>query len=466
MADDGIVDLDVEKKKRQLRDKLWALIEKGDLTDVVRVAQEAIATNGGNGAAPPVPLSDLVDAAMLRAERRASGEEKPVPTPWRHLNNTLGGGLWPGAHFLVAGTGVGKSQLSFQIARHAAKAGVPVGLIALELDEMQLVMRLAAEDTGVRWSDVYNGKAGEMDMARVKRSAIEAGKLPIVTDFGQAMGWPASRLEHVVRSMRERYPDGPALVVLDFIQLIAPDDGNKPLDLRERIGRAGYLARNLARQHGVSIVIVSSTARENYAKLSQTMRKLGLCVDNTKNGGTRRSVRFVDQLVGLGKESGELEFSADSVNVLLQPQTGEDVHPQITELRANEGKVVICASVKVRAGVPSWFALGFQHGRFVELQDEAMNSLSGELETAEPVGQDSLILAVVNVIKQANERGHAISNARQVRDLTGTQDKPTREALAAALKEGFIERDDPIDPKSRYVFKRLPPDDEYRSQEM
>lgn len=438
MADDKVVDLEKRKRLALLKAKAWQLLEAGEITEAQRAIEEMAAVSAGRASPEPVPLSELVESAMLRAERRAAGEEKPVPTPWKHLNATLGGGLWPGAHFLVAGTGVGKSQLSFQIARHAAKAGVPVGLIALELDEMQLVMRLAAEETGVRWSDVYNGKAGELDMARVRRSAVEVGKLPIVTDFGQAMGWPASRLEHVVRSMRERYPEGPALVVLDFIQLIAPETEGKPLDLRERIGRAGYLARNLSRQHGVSIVIVSSTARENYSKLSQTMRKLGLCVDKTKNGGTRRTVRFVDQLVGLGKESGEIEFSADSVNVLLQPETKEEVHPQIGQLRANEGKVVVCASVKVRAGVPSWFALGFQHGRFVELQDEAMNSLDPGSDADGSTDPLEIVRKVYEAVKKADDLGEKLKNPTAVAARIGGRKQDALAAVRTALLEGYI----------------------------
>jgi hypothetical protein len=198
------------------------------------------------------------------------------------------------------------------------------------------------------------------------------------------------------------------------------------------------MARNLARQYGVSIVIVSSTARENYSKLSLTMRKLGLCVDKTKNGGTRRSVRHVDQLVGLGKESGELEFSADSVNVLLQPQTGEDVHPQITDLRANEGKVVVCASVKVRAGIPSWFALGFQHGRFVELQDDAMNSLDTGSDDESDSDPLSVVRKVYDAVKKADDMGEKLKNPTAVATRIGGRKKDALAAVRTALLEGYI----------------------------
>ncbi len=459
MAD--VTDLEAEKRKRQLRDKLWALVEKGDLLEAQRVLTETILANAGHAVAPPVGISQLVDAAMARAERRASGEDRPVCTPWKHLNHTLGGGLWPGAHFLVAGTGVGKSQLSFQLALHAAKDGVPVGLVALELDEMQMVIRLAAEHAGLmQWSDVYNGKASQLDLQRVKKAAGEIGQLPIVTDFGQAMGWPASRLEHVVRSMRERYPDGPALVVLDFVQLIAPEEGPKALDLRERIGRAGYMARNLARQHGVSIIIVSSTARENYAKLSQPMRKLGLSTV-TRGDNIYRNVHSTDQLIGLGKESGEIEYAADSVHVLLHPQTNEDVHPEIEQTRLL-GKVVVCASVKVRAGIPSWFALGFVKGRFVPLCDDAINSLGGGGADDATVGRPprdaaNYVQSVVDAVRKAQDAGQPLRSARAICERTEGTATRVRDAIKVALNERFIAHQDPIDEKSPFVFLAMPP---------
>lgn len=435
-----VTELDAKKRIELLKQRARGLIESGDLVEAQRALVEIMATNAGHATTPPVGIDRLVDAAMARAERRASGEDKPVATPWKHLNVTLGGGLWPGAHFLVAGTGVGKSQLSFQLALHAAKDGVPVGLVALELDEMQMVIRLAAEHAGLQqWSDVYNGKASQLDLQRVKKAAAEVGQLPIVTDFGQAMGWPASRLEHVVRSMRDRYPDGPALVVLDFVQLIAPEEGPKSLDLRERIGRAGYMARNLARQHGVSIIIVSSTARENYSKLSQPMRKLGLSTI-TRGDKTYRNVHSTDQLIGLGKESGEIEYAADSVHVLLHPQTSEEVHPEIEQTRSL-GKVVVCASVKVRAGIPSWFALGFVKGRFIPLCDDAINSLGGgEDPSAGRPSRDSgdLVRAVVDAVRKAEEQGTPLRSRNAICGrVTGTKGL-VLDAIKTALLEGYV----------------------------
>ena len=64
--------------------------------------------------APPNALGDGIgaslDAALLTAERRRSGLEKAFPVPWADYATALGGGLWPGLHLLVGGTGHNSRQ--------------------------------------------------------------------------------------------------------------------------------------------------------------------------------------------------------------------------------------------------------------------------------------------------------------------------------------------------------------------
>jgi replicative DNA helicase len=61
-----------------------------------------------------------------------------------------------------------------------------------------------------------------------------------------------------------------------------------------------YVARTIARDLGAAVLVLSSTARANYAELVN---------DPTKDPG---------DLVGLGKESGEIEYAADGVVVLAR----------------------------------------------------------------------------------------------------------------------------------------------------
>lgn len=296
-----------------------------------------------------------------RLGRRVSGEEHPIKTPWLPLDEAMGGGLWSGMHFLVGGTGTGKSQWAMQCAVHAAAHKVPVLYIALELDELGLFARAvsfvsAANDTWLPWSKLYTGRESVPDYAV---EALEA--LPFHWVVAPPHGWPYSALEPSVRALRALHPEhtGTVLVVLDFLQLVA---GAPREDLRERIGKAAYQARAVARDLDAAVLVLSSTARQNYNQA----RVVG--AEEDEDGKLRDSKgRFAPdlpnpvELVGLGKESGDVEYAADSVLVLC-PQT----YPE-GEAPPPEGKRVHLAIAKLRAGVPSWVTFGFNGTWFREV---------------------------------------------------------------------------------------------------
>ena len=102
----------------------------------------------------PSRLGDLLGPAFERFRARVSGDEGPVPVPWKALAGLVGGGLWPGVHFIGGGTGVGKTALSMQIALHAARSRVPRLYVGLEMGPMDAVARTVALLEAAR-PDVY-----------------------------------------------------------------------------------------------------------------------------------------------------------------------------------------------------------------------------------------------------------------------------------------------------------------------
>jgi hypothetical protein len=314
-----------------------------------------------------ITLGSLVAPALERAERRRSGDEIPVPVPFPAYAAALGGGLWPGAHFVVSGTGVGKSQLTIQTAYHAATQGVPVLYIGLELDEAQIALRVLSESTGHRWSNLYLGRCSPADLDKARGAIPALEGLPFYVDFGNAHGWPASRLAAAVQAMRQRHPSGPLHVVLDYLQLVGDEPAafERRPDTREKIGSAAYAARDVARRYDASVQVVSSAARTHYGLLASDAKEAGLASRRTPDGlATERVILHPHTLVGLGKESGEVEFSADTVSVLIRWPG---------QLESGETPVVL-AVPKVRYGLPRWCALRFW-SRFDELPIQSTEEL-------------------------------------------------------------------------------------------
>ncbi|MFH1498809.1 MAG: DnaB-like helicase C-terminal domain-containing protein [Verrucomicrobiota bacterium] len=311
--------------------------------------------------------------ARDRLLARARGEEKPAPLPWPSLAEAFGGGLWPGLTVLVGGTGTGKTQLALEVALHAAKRGCPVLYVGLELEARGVSSRLAAlldPDRRVHWSDLYLGTMTPGDAAEVlDRAEAELKGVPLRLEFAPPYGWSYDLLRERVRALATRHADLlggpprlPPLVVLDFLQLVSgprdaegrPLPGTERQDLRERIQQAAYAARASAMEHDAAVLLLSSTARTNYGAL-------------TLNGGHKDAPKDEDleridpeRWLGTGKESGEVEYGADALAVLLTERVPEGAKPP-------KGKPLHVLVAKVRAGKPSHVELRFVGGtRFAE----------------------------------------------------------------------------------------------------
>jgi replicative DNA helicase len=305
------------------------------------------------------------DALLARLHARHAGRETPIPLPWPSLGKALGGGLWPGLHFVVGATGGGKSQFALQAALHAARHHVPVLYVALELAPLDLCARaLGILDPRQPWSALYLGHRPvpqDPPPGAVLPAVEQLRRLPVHWAVGTPHGWSHALLAPHAAALRTLYPRAPTmLLVLDFAQLLTGPER----EVRERIGAAAYAARAVARDYHAAVLMLSSVAREHYAALVGDARRApGKVVppDGTARGerdtplGRGPAARFV----GLGKESGDTEYAADSVLVLTQEPWPDAGPPE-------GGTRVHLAVAKWRAGPTSWVPLRFNGSVFTE----------------------------------------------------------------------------------------------------
>jgi replicative DNA helicase len=328
-------------------------------------------------AAPPV--GRFAKGALQEMERRATGEIGPVVMPWPALNERLGGGLWPGLHVLTGTTGSGKTQLALQIACSAARrfateragdergtGGAPVLYVALELSKTELVARVLALLTselegrggrGVMWSDLYLGRNREGLRKAAEKCGPVLETLPLRIEEAPAGAWTASRLSGRAAAMRAMYRRTP-LVVLDYLQIVGPENDRQ--DLRACIRSAALAARNVARE-GAAVLLLSSVSRENAKLLGPGDEGIRPEHAAPGKGGSDPA-----SLVGLGKESGEIEFSADSVLALVR------------ETFRQGGTPMHLAAAKVRAGKPGWVSLSFDGTIFSPAKTTAPSPVQDE----------------------------------------------------------------------------------------
>lgn len=317
----------------------------------------------------------LADEAFDRMRRRASGAERALPLPWPSVTDALGGGLWSGLHVVVGSTGAGKSQLTLQMALHAAEQGIPVLYCGLELGRVDLIARLLGLLDQRKWSALWlgQGRGNENPVDEIDRLqekyAPKLAALPFHLAFAKPYGWPYSLLHPYADALRKRYrdrlvdsqgkPTRPFLVVLDFLQLVSGPVEQPTQELRERIQQAAYAGRAIARDMDAAVVFVSGTARENYRELDGRPAK-----GEKEGSGPKLGEGNPSRFVGLGKESGEIEFAADSVLALCrepwkdkEPDDGTHIWLAIAKARARGESV---------AAQKGWVELRFNGGWFTE----------------------------------------------------------------------------------------------------
>jgi len=342
--------------------RLVAAAEAAPAVSAEQEAQELTRQSQAQALEKNAPyVGDLFPSALATMQARADGSAMPIPLPWRGVAEGLGGGLWPGLHVLTGGTGEGKSQWALQVALAAATAGAPVLYINLELGPVDMMARLASlmlasngQGRGPKWSELYLGK-DKIGLERARALADKVAGLPLRLEVGPPHGWHAELLRDRVAALRAEHPEPspggrPLLVVVDYLQALSsppPAQGSRTLDLRERIGQASYVARAAARDFRAAVLLLSSVSRDSARNLGEWRREGELGDASKLHPG---------ELVGQGKESGEIEYAADSVLALCGGEW-DDVRKE---------KTVHLALAKVRAGAPSWCSLTFNGGWFSE----------------------------------------------------------------------------------------------------
>jgi len=245
----------------------------------------------------------LSDAEEAREEYQATGDPiRGVKTGIGRLDE-ITGGLQPGLTILSGGPGIGKTTLALQIGADAADEGVPVLYVTFENSPRQLVLKGMGRAGGVNPEDVRRGtvpmnetrEAAEAWRKKARKMSFIEGRSDL--SRGQIRG--------KARRWMNRFEADRCLVVVDYLQLYAKasDDLSDSEGLRERVEKMGQRLRELSMQLRSPVVAISSQSRSA----------------GYSGGGSAD----LDTL----KESGDLEYGADVVAILTEPDDRQATDP-------------------------------------------------------------------------------------------------------------------------------------------
>lgn len=171
--------------------------------------------------------------------------------------DTLTGGLHAKELTVVAGgTSSGKTALGLQMAHVNLLHNIPVAIYSLEMGGDELAKRLFARESGVDGITIRNGRLVGNQLDRITAACVRVAQMPLFVRDRPDMS--ISQIRADARRMHAAH--GVKLIVVDYIQLVAPD---KTHDSREReVASISRGLKQMAKELGVPVIALSQTNKQ------------------------------------------------------------------------------------------------------------------------------------------------------------------------------------------------------------
>lgn len=172
-------------------------------------------------------LADLMSSIISDVE--AGEGARPIPTPWSNLNAVLKGGVAPGELVVLAARpGMGKTALAGCWAVEVARNVGPVLFVSCEVKDKTLGSRMLAREGRIDNRAFREGLGNSTTLLpKMREAAARLSTLPLqIVDSSCRIVTPSA-----VRKLARKIKGGPALIVVDYLQLMYPDSKH---DSRER----------------------------------------------------------------------------------------------------------------------------------------------------------------------------------------------------------------------------------------
>ncbi len=215
----------------------------------------------GRGTAEVSSLKDILHDALDRMEARQKGEHARdgVETMFADFDALTGGLHSSELIVLAARPSMGKTALAMNIAENVAvQLRQPVLFISLEMSSIELADRLLCSAARVNGHRLRNGSLSNEDRKRLIDKASEISEAPLYVDDSPAR--TVSEIAAAARRVRRTCQNQLGLIVIDYLQLIEPDNAKDPR--QEQVARITRRLKGLARELKVPILCLAQLNRQ------------------------------------------------------------------------------------------------------------------------------------------------------------------------------------------------------------
>lgn len=194
-------------------------------------------------------------------EKRMKGEEGPIKTGLRDIDNKINGFNSGDLVSIFAFSGVGKTALAAQIALNIIEAKKRVLIFSLEMGKEQIRDRIISNITGIPFSKVRYGnlESHELDEVVQANMFLSSNKGLLVSEEDELLNITSKVQMEVMRN-------GVDIVFIDYINLINIMGNNK--EEFYRVTECTRLLKKLAKKVNIPIVILAQGKQEAASKMN------------------------------------------------------------------------------------------------------------------------------------------------------------------------------------------------------
>ena len=225
---------------------------------VSRAEEQMFAVHDRRSTDQITSIHDLLVEAFDRIDARLEhGEGVGVPTGFQDLDNLTGGLHDSEFVVLAARPSMGKTALATNIAEYVAiEANVPTLFVSLEMARLELAQRMLCSQGRIDANKFRSGFLSKEDRSKLIEASAKLGKAPMFVDDTPAR--TVTEIAACARRLKRKQNLG--LIVIDYLQLIQPDDPRDPR--QEQVAKMARRLKALARELRIPVLCLAQLNRQ------------------------------------------------------------------------------------------------------------------------------------------------------------------------------------------------------------
>jgi replicative DNA helicase len=230
-----------------------------DTREILGKAEERIfAILEDRGAGQVTPISEVLQESLDRIDARMDQQHAfgGVETGFVDFDQMTGGLQKSELIILAARPSMGKTALAMNMAEYAALNGTPVLFVSLEMSAIELGDRLLCSLARVNGNRLRNGTITQEERRKLVNAAAQISQAPLYIDDSPSR----TMTEIAANARRLKRRNGLGLIVVDYLQLIDPDNPRDPR--QEQVSKISRRLKGLARELAVPILCLGQLNRQ------------------------------------------------------------------------------------------------------------------------------------------------------------------------------------------------------------